>query len=93
MVPSGFLEGQSPYSANLGSVIKDLPQAKNAIDWYAEHGYPQLKIYNSFPKAILAETVAYAHRAACACRATFRLACARTKRSTRASTRSTTSTR
>lgn len=61
IVPSGFLEGQSPYSANLGFVIKDLPQAKNAIDWYAEHGYPQLKIYNSFPKAILAETVAYAH--------------------------------
>ncbi|HEY0064900.1 MAG TPA: amidohydrolase family protein [Telluria sp.] len=61
VVPSGFLEGQSPYSANLGFVIKDLPQAKNAIDWYAEHGYPQLKIYNSFPKAILAETVAYAH--------------------------------
>jgi hypothetical protein len=61
VVPSGFLEGQSPYSANLGFVIKDLAQAKNAVDWYAEHGYPQLKIYNSFPKAILAETVAYAH--------------------------------
>jgi hypothetical protein len=35
--------------------------AKSAIDWYAERGYPQLKIYNSFPKAILKETVAYAH--------------------------------
>lgn len=61
VVPSGFLEGESPYSANLGFVVKTLPQAKNAIDWYAEHGYPQLKIYNSFPKAILKETVAYAH--------------------------------
>lgn len=62
VVPSGFLEGESPYSANLGFVIKDLPAAKNAIDWYAEHGYPQLKIYNSFPKAILKDTVAYAHQ-------------------------------
>ncbi|MGZ8290050.1 MAG: amidohydrolase family protein [Telluria sp.] len=61
VVPAGFLEGESPYSSNGGFVIKDLPAARNAIDWYAEHGYPQLKIYNSFPKAILKETVAYAH--------------------------------
>lgn len=61
VVPAGFLEGFSPMSSNGGFVIKDLPAAKNAIDWYAEHGYPQLKIYNSFPKAILKETVAYAH--------------------------------
>lgn len=61
VVPTGFLEGESPYSSNNGFVIKDLAAAKNAVDWYAEHGYPQLKIYNSFPKAILRETVAYAH--------------------------------
>ena len=61
VVPSGFLEGESPYSANLGFVIKDLAGARQAIDWYALRGYPQLKIYNSFPKAILKETVAYAH--------------------------------
>ena len=61
VVPAGFLEGESPYSSNGGFVVKDLAQAKNAIDWYAEHGYPQLKIYNSFPHAILKDTVAYAH--------------------------------
>lgn len=61
VVPLGFLEGQSPFSANLGFVIKELSEAKKAIDWYAEHGYPQLKIYNSFPRDILKETVAYAH--------------------------------
>lgn len=61
IVPAGFLEGESPFSSNGGFVVKDLPAAKNAIDWYAEHGYPQLKIYNSFPKAILKDTVAYAH--------------------------------
>ena len=61
VVPAGFLEGESPMSANNGFVIKDLAAAKNAIDWYAQNGYPQLKIYNSFPKAILKETVAYAH--------------------------------
>ncbi|RFP24659.1 amidohydrolase [Duganella sp. BJB488] len=61
VVPAGFLEGESPFSANNGFVIKDLAGAKDAIDWYAERGYPQLKIYNSFPKAILKDTVAYAH--------------------------------
>ncbi len=62
VVPTGFLEGESPYSARNGFVIKDLAGAKSAIDWYAAHGYPQLKIYNSFPKAILKDTVAYAHQ-------------------------------
>jgi hypothetical protein len=61
IVPAGLLEGESPYSWRSGFVISNLSQAKEAVDWYAEHGYPQLKIYNSFPKAILRETVAYAH--------------------------------
>lgn len=61
VVPAGFLEGESPMSARSGFVVKDLDAAKKAVDWYAASGYPQLKIYNSFPKAILADTVAYAH--------------------------------
>lgn len=61
IVPTGFLEGESQYSSNGGFVVKTLEQSKRAIDWYAGHGYPQLKIYNSFPKEILKETVAYAH--------------------------------
>ncbi len=61
IVPAGFLEGESPYSARIGFVIKTQQEAKDAVDWYAEHGYPQLKIYNSFPHAMVRETVAYAH--------------------------------
>jgi len=61
VVPAGFIEGESPMSARGGFVIKDLAEAKHAIDWYHERNYPQIKIYNSFPKAILAETTAYAH--------------------------------
>ena len=61
IVPAGFIEGESKMSARNGFVIKDLAEAKKAIDWYADHGYPQIKIYNSFPKAILPETTAYAH--------------------------------
>lgn len=61
IVPAGFIEGESKYSARMGFVIKNLDEAKKAVDWYAGHGYPQLKVYNSFPKDILKETVAYAH--------------------------------
>nr|WP_315220390.1 amidohydrolase family protein [uncultured Duganella sp.] len=61
VVPAGFLEGESQYSASGGFTVKDLQGAKDAIDWYAQRGYPQLKIYNSFPKDILKDTVAYAH--------------------------------
>jgi len=61
MVPAGFIEGESNYSARFGFVIKNLEEAKKAVDWYAGHGYPQIKIYNSFPKAVLRDTVAYAH--------------------------------
>ena len=61
LVPSGFLEGSSPYAAQMGFVIKTLDEAKHAVDWYSEHGYPQLKIYNSFPHEQVREIVAYAH--------------------------------
>ncbi|HEY2345474.1 MAG TPA: amidohydrolase family protein [Xanthomonadaceae bacterium] len=61
IVPAGFIEGDSPFAAQLGFVIKDLAGAMHAVDWYHDHGYPQIKVYNSFPKAILAQTTAYAH--------------------------------
>jgi imidazolonepropionase-like amidohydrolase len=61
VVAAGFIEGESPMSARNGFVIKDLAGAKRAVDWYAKNGYPQIKIYNSFPKEILRETVSYAH--------------------------------
>ncbi|NOT89512.1 MAG: amidohydrolase family protein [Lysobacter sp.] len=61
IVAAGFIEGESPMSARHGFVVSDLAGAKQAVDWYARHGYPQIKIYNSFPKEILRETVSYAH--------------------------------
>jgi imidazolonepropionase-like amidohydrolase len=61
VVPAGFLEGESAFSARNGFVISTLDEAKSAVDWYAAHGYPQIKVYNSFPREHLHETVAYAH--------------------------------
>jgi Amidohydrolase family len=61
VVACGFLEGKSPYASSLGFQIETLDQARDAVDWYARRGYVQLKIYNSFPREMVRETVAYAH--------------------------------
>lgn len=61
IVASGFIEGESPMASRGGFVIDTLEEAKAAVDWYAGHDYLGVKIYNSFPRALLPETVAYAH--------------------------------
>ena len=61
VVAAGFIEGESPNASRSGFVIKNLDEAKKAIDWYADNGFPQVKIYNSFPRDILADTTAHAH--------------------------------
>jgi len=61
ILPAGFIEGESPYSARGGFVVDDLQGAKDAVDWYAERGYRQIKIYNSFHPDWVKETAAYAH--------------------------------
>ena len=41
--------------------ISDLDGVKKAIDWYAQHGYPQIKIYNSFRPEWVSAATQYAH--------------------------------
>jgi len=47
IVPAGFIEGKSDFSARHGFVASDLEEVKKAIDWYAQRGYPQIKIDKS----------------------------------------------
>lgn len=61
IVAAGFIEGKSDNSASGGFTISTLAEAKKAVDWYAKHGYPQIKIYNSFPKEHVRAIAAYAH--------------------------------
>lgn len=61
IVAAGYIEGKSPMSSSGGFIISNLAEARKAIDWYAKHGYPQIKIYNSFPKEHVRATAAYAH--------------------------------
>lgn len=47
IVPNGFLEGRSPYSARYGFIPENIEQAKEYVRWYADRGYYEIKIYNS----------------------------------------------
>lgn len=61
IIPTGFIEGRSPYSSRGGFVVDSLQKAKEAVDWYAARGYRQLKLYNSFKPEWVAPVAEYAH--------------------------------
>jgi imidazolonepropionase-like amidohydrolase len=62
VVRSGFIEGKSPFSANMGIVVDSQQKAVDAVRWYAANGYWQIKIYNSMNPAWVPAMVAEAHR-------------------------------
>ncbi|SEJ73887.1 Amidohydrolase family protein [Sphingobium sp. AP50] len=62
ITPSGFMEGRSPYSARYGVIPESLPDALKDVNWYADHGYPEIKIYNSFNPDWVRPVAAEAHR-------------------------------
>lgn len=62
IVRNGFLEGRSPYSARHGFIADNLDDALKYVRWYADHGYWQIKIYNSFNPDWVAPVAAEAKR-------------------------------
>jgi hypothetical protein len=62
IIPSGFLEGRSPYSARNGFIPESVPEGLRNIDWYGDRGYIQIKIYNSMNPDWVAPFAAEAKR-------------------------------
>ena len=62
IVRNGFLEGRSPYSARNGFIADSLEDALKDVSWYADRGYWQVKIYNSFNPDWVAPVAAEAKR-------------------------------
>ncbi len=62
IVPAGYIEGESEFASRGGFVVKDLQEARDAIDWYAQRGFRQVKLYNSFRPEWVEPTTAYAHQ-------------------------------
>jgi hypothetical protein len=62
IIPSGLIEGRSPYSAHLGVIPETLDEALDAVRWYADRGYAQIKLYNSLNPAWVEPLTAEARR-------------------------------
>jgi imidazolonepropionase-like amidohydrolase len=59
---AGFIEGRSEFSSQGGFVVDSLDAAIGATRWYADHGYGQLKLYNSMRPEWIGSVAADAHR-------------------------------
>lgn len=59
---SGFIEGESPYSSNNGTLVKSQEEALAAVRKYHDRGYYQIKLYNSMNGDWAPAIVAEAHR-------------------------------
>jgi len=44
---SGFIDKHSPYATKMGKTVNTLEEALKAVDWYADQGYQQIKLYSS----------------------------------------------
>lgn len=60
-VLAGFLEGKSEFAANTGVMAESLADALSAVDWYADRGFSQIKIYNSVKPEWVKPIVERAH--------------------------------
>ncbi|MGH8197834.1 MAG: amidohydrolase family protein [Steroidobacteraceae bacterium] len=59
--PAGYIEGESPFSSRGGFVVASVDEAQAAVDWYAQRGFRQVKLYNSMKPEWAAPVAAYAH--------------------------------
>ncbi|HWN05594.1 MAG TPA: amidohydrolase family protein [Steroidobacteraceae bacterium] len=59
--PAGYIEGESPFASRGGFVVASVAEAENAVDWYAERGFRQVKLYNSIKPEWAQPIAAYAH--------------------------------
>ncbi|HEY2341045.1 MAG TPA: hypothetical protein VGH75_10980 [Steroidobacteraceae bacterium] len=58
---SGIIDGEGPFAGPTKMRISTAADATRDVDWYADHGYGQIKIYSSVPPAIVPLIAAEAH--------------------------------
>ncbi len=58
---AGIIDGTGPYAGPTRMRIDTAAQAIADVDWYADHGYGQIKIYSSIPPPIVPVIAAEAH--------------------------------
>jgi hypothetical protein len=59
---AGFIEGKSPFSASGDFVVEKSEEAVEKVRWLADHGYSQIKVYNSMRPEWVRPVADQAHR-------------------------------
>jgi imidazolonepropionase-like amidohydrolase len=58
---AGIIDGTGPFAGPTKMRISSAAEAIQDVDWYADHGYGQIKIYSSVPPPIVPVIAAEAH--------------------------------
>lgn len=61
-VMSGFIDFAGPYAGPTGKIVKTLDEGMAAVNYYADNGYQQIKLYSSIPVEWVKPLAAEAHR-------------------------------
>jgi len=58
---AGLIDGSGPFQVPTGLLADDAASVKRDIDWYAAHGYEQIKVYSSMKPELVPGIIAEAH--------------------------------
>ncbi|HEU5153353.1 MAG TPA: DUF1028 domain-containing protein, partial [Gemmatimonadales bacterium] len=54
VVKAGFIDGRGPFQGPGKALVSTEAEAITWVDWYADHGYEQIKLYSSLDTALVA---------------------------------------
>ena len=58
---AGLIDGSGPYQVPTGVLADDEATARRDVDWFAAHGYEQIKVYSSMKPELVPAIIAEAH--------------------------------
>jgi hypothetical protein len=61
-VMSGFIDFAGPFAGPTGKIVKTLQEGIDGVNYYADHGYDQIKLYSSIPVDWVKPLAAEAHK-------------------------------
>ncbi len=61
-IMSGFIDFAGPYAGPTGKIVKTLEEGLAGVNYYADHGYQQVKLYSSIPVEWVKPLAAEAHK-------------------------------
>ncbi len=61
-IMSGFVDFAGPYAGPTGKIVKTLEEGIEGINYYADRGYDQIKLYSSIPPDWVKPLAAQAHK-------------------------------